>query len=116
MQTGRQPVAILDINTIHDLETGEETKEVISGRKLIANVDLVGINTAQLGQAQGFNLKYSVEVPRMLYEEQKYVYFKNNLYAVKSQSKARLPVNMLLNIEESDDSAILEAIREWLRK
>ena len=116
MRTGRQLVAILNIKTTHDIETGEESKTVESGIQLAANVDLVGIMTAQLGQAQGFNLKFSVEVPRLLYNEQKFVYFQDRLYTVKSFSKAKRPATMLLNIEECDDKNISEAVKEWLMR
>lgn len=74
---------------------------------------LVGVNTSQLGQVQGFKLKYSVTVGRVQYSGEKYLYFDGSLYAVATLSKAKSAAEMLLNVEEVNDGAAKAAIEEW---
>lgn len=116
MVSGIKYVVIADIESVVDKETGDRYKGVSNGKQLALNVELVGVQTAQLGQAQGVNLSYSVEIPRIQYNNEKYCYFDNQLYEVSSITKAKLPTNMLLNVAKLDDVDIENAIREWLNK
>lgn len=116
MVSGKKLVVIADIESVVDKETGDRYKGVTSGKKLALSVELVGVQTAQLGQAQGVNLTYSVEIPRIQYNNEKYCFFDNQLYEISNTTKAKLPTNMLLNVAKLDDIDIENAIKEWLNK
>ncbi len=114
MLTGHKQVVLADIESgTQNATTGDREKRVTRARVLAANVELVGVNTAQLGQVQGFKLKYSVTVGRVQYGGEKYLYFDGNLYAVATLSKAKSAAEMLLNVEEVNDGAAKAAIEEW---
>ena len=114
MLTGHKQVVLADIESgTQNATTGDREKRVTRARVLAANVELVGVNTAQLGQVQGFKLKYSVTVGRVQYSGEKYLYFDGSLYAVATLSKAKSAAEMLLNVEEVNDGAAKAAIEEW---
>lgn len=115
MITGKKFVVIANVETVQDLETGDRVQAVTSGKKIAGKVELVGIQTAQLGQSQGFNLSYSIEVLRVHYNNEKYLYFDNNLYEIKSMSKAKEQNKMLLNVQKFDDTKTKLAIERWLK-
>ena len=71
MITGKKFIVLANVETEQDEDNGDRTKTVTTGKMLAANVELVGIQTAQVGQAQGFNLTQSVEVLRMHYSSEK---------------------------------------------
>jgi hypothetical protein len=114
MITGKKLYALVNIGSEVDPLTGDRVKMVTSGKKLVDNVELVGVNTAQLGQSQGFNLAYSVEIYRAFYNNEKYLYFDNNLYEIKSLSKAKEPTKMLLNVQKLQDADIKKAVEDWI--
>lgn len=114
MVTGKKVCVLANIGSVLDAGTGDRTKKVTHGLKLVNNVELVGINTAQLGQQQGFNLTFSVKTYRVFYNGEKYLYFDGNLYEIKSLSKADTPAKMLLNVQKLDDGDIKKAVEDWL--
>lgn len=114
MITGKKAVAIVDIDTVKNVETGDRESVVSGGIYGTYTVDLVGVSTAMLGQSQGFNLSYSVILPRMNYSGEKYVYFDGNLYEIKALSKAKKANEMTLNVQELTDSDKKKAIEEWI--
>ena len=114
MITGKKLYILANIGSEIDKDTGDRVKKVTSGKKLVNNVELVGINTAQLGQSQGFSLAFSVEIFRVFYTNEKYLYFDNNLYEIKSLSKAKEPTKMLLNVQKLQDADIKKAVEDWL--
>jgi hypothetical protein len=115
MMTGKRLYAIVNIDSgTQDDTTGDRTKTVVSGKKIVDRVDLVGVNTAQLGQAQGFNFSYSVEIYRILYHNEKYLYFDGEVYEVKGLSKAKDEAKMLLNVQHLPDADVKQAIEQWL--
>lgn len=114
MITGKKFFILANVESIVDPDTGDRIKAVASGKKLANDVELVGIQTAQLGQVQGFNLAFSVTVKRIQYENEKYLYFDGDLYEVKSLSKAKEPTQMLLNVQRLDDANIKSAVERWL--
>ena len=116
MITGNKLYVLANIESVQDPDTGDRTKEVTSAKKLINNAELVGINTAQLGQQQGFNLAFSVKIYRVFYTNEKYLYFDGNLYEIKSLSKADIPTKMLLNVQRLDDADVKAAIERWLNE
>ncbi|MGN1200860.1 MAG: hypothetical protein ACI4R8_01160 [Candidatus Caccovivens sp.] len=116
MKCGPQNVAIVDVKSVLNLENGDRTKKVVNGKLLVLKVDLVGIQTLQLGQTQGFNLTYSIEIPRYLYNNEKYCFMDNQLYEIRSMSKAKSEANMLLNVSMLEDSTVSEAILSWIKE
>ena len=65
MLTGRKQVVLADIESTQSVSNGDRTKRVTRAKVLAAMVELVGVNTAQLGQVQGFRLTNSVEIDRV---------------------------------------------------
>lgn len=114
MQSGKKRVVIVNIDDSYTPTTGDRVKYVSSGKKLSCWVDLVGIQTQQLGQAQGISLSFAIEIPRIQYNYEKYCYFNNQLFEVAALSKARLANNMLLNVKKIKDEKIETAINNWL--
>jgi hypothetical protein len=115
MITGKKLYVLANVNSVLDDQTGDRIKVVTRGRKLINNVELVGVNIAQLGQQQGFNLTFSVKIYRVYYNGEKYLYFGGNLYEIKSLAKADMPTKMLLNVQKLDDADVKKAIEDWLQ-
>lgn len=114
MITGKKLVVIADVESVFDVETGDRSKQVTHGNKIVATVELVGVQTAQLGQSQGVNLLYSVEIPRIQYKNEKYCFWEDQVYVISTIGKAKSPTNMLLNVAKLDDDDIEQAIRNWL--
>lgn len=114
MLTGKKAVAVIDIDTVKDTETGDRKDTVTRGIYGTYIVELVGVNTAMLGQSQGFNLSYSVILPRINYNGEKYVYFDDDLYEVKTLSKAASVNDMTLNVQKLTDSDKVTVIKEWI--
>lgn len=115
MLTNPKICIFVNVESPQDSETGDRTKRVASANRLVCNVDIVGVNAAQLGQIQGFTLAYSVEIMRALYQKEKFVYFDGALYEVKTLGKAKSKMNMLLNVQESKDPETKTAVEEWIR-
>lgn len=114
MLTGIKRVIIADTVSVQNPANGDRTKSVTRAKVIAANVELVGVQTAQVGQVQGFNLAYSITVNRVQYDSEKFLYFDGVLYEVKSMSKAKSPVDMLLNVQISNDTSVKAAIEEWI--
>lgn len=114
MITGKKLVSIVNVGTTLDPVTGDRLKGVTDGRRLALTVELVGVQTAQLGQAQGFNLAYSVEVGRVYYNNEKYVYFDDELYEIKSTGKAKTAAKMLIHVQKLSDADIRAAVVRWI--
>lgn len=114
MLTGKKAVAVVDIDTVKDTETGDRKDTVTRGIYGTYTVELVGVNTAMLGQSQGFNLSYSVILPRINYNNEKYVYFDDELYEVKTLSKAANANDMTLNVQKLTDADKATVIKEWI--
>lgn len=114
MLTGRKRYILADIASVQDSATGDRIKQVTKAKARIGVIELVGVNTAQLAQVQGFNLSYSVEIPRVVYKNEKYLYFEEGLFEIKSIGKAKMPVNLLLNVQRSSDESIAKAIERWI--
>lgn len=114
MLTGVKRVVIADTESIQNPINGDRKKSVVRAKVIAANVELVGVQTAQVGQVQGFNLAYSITVNRALYSKEKFVYFDGALYEIKTMGKAKSPVDMLLNVQVSNDTSAKAAIEEWI--
>lgn len=113
--TGRRLYALVNIDSnTQDDATGDRVKAVVSGKKIVDKVEFVGVNTAQLGQAQGFNFAYSVEIYRIVYKNEKYIYFDGEVYEVKGVGKAKDEAKMLLNVQRLTDAEIKGAIERWI--
>lgn len=116
MRTNPKRYVLADVSAVQDKATGDRVKRVTKAKALVNVVDLVGVNTAQMGQVQGFTLSYSVEIRRVFYKNEKFLYFDGRLYEVKTITKAKNPVNMLLNVQALDDPEVSTAIKEWINE
>ncbi|MDE7440235.1 MAG: hypothetical protein K2N23_06995 [Clostridia bacterium] len=114
MLTGVKRVIIADTESIQNPNNGDRKKRVTRAKIVVANVELVGINTAQVGQVQGFNLAYSITVKRVIYGKEKFLYFDGALYEIKTMGKTKHPIDMLLNVQVSNDTSAKAAVEEWI--
>ena len=109
-------VMLCDINTSIDEETGDRKKVVVHTYKIMGRKSLAGVQTQQLGQLQNMAFQYTIEIDKMYYQGQKYLWLENSLYEVKTLTPAKLPKDCKLNIIKLDDADIEKAVREYLSK
>lgn len=114
MFTNKRLLVLCDIGSIQDAETGDRTRIVVNGKKIIGDKQLVGINTQTLAQLQNMTFNYTIEIDRMFYQDQKYLYVNKKLYKIQNVSPAKQPHNCKLNVSEFNDENIQQAIERWL--
>lgn len=114
MFSTKRLVVLCDMSSIQDEVTGDRVRVVANAKKIIGDKQLVGVNTQTLAQLQNMNFNYSIEVDRMFYNDQKYLYTNSKLYKIQNVTPARLPHNCKLNVSELEDENIKTAIEEWL--
>lgn len=107
-------LVLFDTQTDIDAETGDQIKVVVSGRIIICNKDLVGVQVQQLAQSQNMIFNNSLEIDRMFYTEQKYCYCDNMVYEIKGVGKGSKPHLMKLNVVKNNDSELKEIIEGWV--
>ena len=107
---------LCDIDTSIDEETGDRKKVVVHANKVIGKKSLAGVQTQQLGQLQNMTFQYTIEIDKMYYQGQKYLWLENGLYEVKTLTPAKLPKDCKLNIVKLEDADVEKAIREYLSK
>ena len=108
-------VVLCDVETQQDKDTGDRKKVVVNSTTIIAKKTLAGVQTQQLGQLQNMSFQYSVEIDRMYYNEQKYLYMDNKVYEIKTLTPARLPKDCKLNVIAIADKDIEKAIQEFAK-
>ena len=113
---GISRVVLVDVESVQNEKTGDRGKRVQKARVLACNVDIVGVATAQIGQSQGFSLSHSVEVPKYIYHNEKFVYFNGSLHEVKMLTKAKTTTNILLNVQGLQDETVKKAVEDWMRE
>ena len=113
MLTGIKKYILANVESVQNAENGDRAKRVTGAKVLAKTVELVGIQTAQFGQIQGFTLSFSVEIPRIMYTSEKYLYFDGQLYEVKTIGKARNASDMLLHVQKLNDPEIKKAVEVW---
>lgn len=116
MYSNKKLVVLCDMESVQDPETGDRTRVVVNGRKIIGSKELVGVQTQTLAQMQNMVFNYSIVVDRMFYNDQKYLYINNKLYKIQTVTPAKLPKDCKLNVVEFYDENIKNAIEEWLGK
>lgn len=109
-------VMLCDIDTSIDEETGDRKRVVVHAHKVIGRKNLAGVQTQQLGQLQNMAFQYTIEIDKMYYQGQKYLWLENGLYEVKTLTPAKLPKDCKLNIVKLEDADVENAIREYLSK
>ena len=109
-------VMLCDVDTIQDEETGDRKRVVVHALKVIGKKNLAGVQTQQLGQIQNMTFQYTIEIDKMYYQGQKYLWLENGLYEVKTLTPAKLPKDCKLNIVKLKDADVENAIREYLSK
>lgn len=109
-------VLLCDIDSQIDIETGDRKKTVVHVSKVIGKKNLAGVQTQQLGQLQNMTFQYTIEIDKMYYQGQKYLWLENGLYEVKTLTPAKEPKDCKLNIVKLEDADVENAIREYLSK
>ena len=109
-------VMLCDIDTIIDEETGDRQKVVVHAYKVIGRKNLAGVQTQQLGQLQNMTFQYTIEIDRMYYQNQKYIWFENGLYEVKALAPTKEPKDCKLLVVKLEDADVENAIKEYLSK
>ena len=109
-------VMLCDIDTSIDEETGDRKRVVVHAHKVIGKKNLAGVQTQQLGQLQNMTFQYTIEIDKVYYQSQKYLWLENGLYEVKTLTPAKLPKDCKLNIVKLEDKDVENAIREYLSK
>lgn len=107
-------IILCDTRTEQNAETGDRKRVVENVKKIIGKKNLVGVQTQQLGQMQNMAFQYSVEIDRMFYNEQKYLYMDDKLYEIKNLTPAKEPKDCKLNIVRFEDKNVEDAIMEYL--
>lgn len=113
---GISRVVLVDVESFQNEKTGDRKKRVQNARVVACRVDIVGVATAQIGQSQGFSLSHSVEVPKYIYRNEKFIYFNASLHEVKMLTKAKTPTNILLNVQVLQDDTVKKAVEDWMRE
>lgn len=115
MFSSKRLIVICDINTTQDKETGNRKKVVDNACKVVCNKDLVGIQTQQLAQSQNMVFQYTLELDRMFYNNQKYLYLEKGVYEIKNIAKGSKPHLCKLSVTALHDEDIKRAIEEYLQ-
>ena len=108
-------VMLCDVDTLQDEETGDRKRVVVHAHKLIGKKNLAGVQTQQLGQLQNMTFQYTIEIDKMYYQGQKYLWLENGLYEIKTITPAKLPKDCKLIVVRLDDADVENAIREYLK-
>lgn len=115
MYTTKRQILICDINSVQDKETGNRKKVVANAKKIVCDKDFVGIVTQQLAQSQNMVFQYTLELDRMFYNNQKYIYLEKNVYEIKNLAKGSKPHLCKLSVTALHDEDIKRAIEEYLQ-
>lgn len=116
MFSSQRIVMLCDIDSVVNEETGDRRKSVVNVYKIIGYKNLAGVQTQQLGQLQNMNFQYTIEIDRMYYQGQKYLWMENSLYEIKTLTPAMLDKDCKLNVVALFDKDVEKAIREYLSK
>lgn len=114
MYTNKRLVIICDMTSTIDKETGDRKQEVANAKLVIGNKDFVGITTQQLAQSQNMTFQYTIEIDRMFYNKQKYLYIDNDVYEIKNLAKGSKPHLCKLSVVSNNDKDVKKAIERWL--
>lgn len=107
-------IVLCDMGSIQDDNTGDRLRIVENARKFVGDKQLVGVNTQTLAQMQNMSFSYSIEIDRMFYKDQKYLYVNGKVYKIQTVTPAKLKKDCKLNVSEFDDKDIKSAIERWL--
>lgn len=113
MYSNKRIIALCDITSVVNKETGDRIRKVTNADLIVGNKDLVGIMTQQLAQAQKMIFNYTIEIDRMFYKNQKYLYVDNEVCEIKNIAKGSKPNLCKLSVTINNDKDIKKAIEEW---
>ena len=82
-------ILLCDIDSIVDEKTGDRKRVVVHAHKVIGKKNLAGVQAQQLGQLQNMLFQYAIEIDKMYYQGQKYLWLENGLYEVKTLTPAK---------------------------
>ncbi len=107
-------ILLCDIDSVVEAETGDRKKVVVQAHKVIGRKNLAGVQTQQLGQLQNMAFQYSIEIDKMFYQNQRFLWMENALYEIKTLTPAKSPKDCRLNVVALEDKDIENAVREFL--
>jgi hypothetical protein len=110
-----EKIVIANIQT-EEKENLDRSIIIISANSFVGLIDIVGVKTSQLGQSMKMNFKYSIEVNRLQYKNEKYIYLPrtDELLEIKNNTKAKEPFKMLLQVVNCCNPKIIAAIKQYL--
>lgn len=114
MFTTKRLLVLANVDSTQNPVNGDRVYTVSTVQKVICDINLVGIQTQQLGSTQGIAYTNSLEIDKMRFKKQKYAYYDNTLYEIKGRSKAKDNFKMLLNVVEANDEKVKTAIESYL--
>lgn len=114
MFSNKKRVVICDVETTPNPSTLNRTWEITNARAVICDKNLVGIQSQQLASLQNMVFNYSIEIDRMFYNEQKYLFVDDKLFTIQSVAPAKHPKDCKLNVTELNDEEIKTAIKGWI--
>ena len=107
-------ILLCDIDSVVDEKTGDRKRVVVHALKVIGRKNFAGVQTQQLGQLQNMTFQYAIEIDKMYYQGQKYLWLENGLYEVKTLTPAKEPKDCKLLVVRLEDEDVENAIKEYL--
>ena len=89
MLTGNKIYILANIESVQNLETGDREKKVSCAKILVNKVELVGVNTAQLGQIQGLTFHTASRFPESCTIKKNFCFATGNCTRLKPLEKRK---------------------------
>lgn len=113
MIQGRGSAAILDIETVQNMETGMREPKVTRARVVPGRFQKVGQNTYWQSHAANVTLSFSVRIRAAFFNEEKYVARGGELFEIVNIGKTETVNEILLNVKRISDESLEQAVRQW---
>jgi hypothetical protein len=109
-------IILLQFESIQDETSGDRIERVCASRNIIAEEDLVGLQTQNVLSVRNIIAKKTYKINRNMYSNEVYLADSNEkqLYEVLSTNKAKLDTEMYLAVKESDDEDKIAAYEEYI--
>jgi hypothetical protein len=109
-------IKLLHFESIQDTVSGDRTERVCNDRNVIAEEDLVGIQTQNVLSIRNIIAKKTYKIQRNMYNNEVYLADSNEktLYEILSTNKAKLDTEMYLVVKESNDEDKIAAYEEYI--
>lgn len=114
MLSNKKFLILCDLLSSIDVNSGDRRRKVINAKQVVGEKLYVGILTQQLAQSQNTVFQYSIEIGKIYFNEQKYLFMDGQVYEIRNISPAKSLENCKLNVVKIVDEDILKAIKEWV--